>query len=162
MIRIAATLLLLLTFATTSYAAEAKFDPPEGKSGDGAEVLLQLEAKVAADVAKVGHAGFFSHWSGDYVELVDGGGIVSGNDMRKQPPWPQGALLTWMPIHAEMAASGDLGYVYGTWTFTTKDKAGRTEVEYGKYTTIWKKQKDGQWKVAASIGNSSPTPKAYK
>jgi Domain of unknown function (DUF4440) len=154
MIKIAATLLLLLTFATTSFAKR--------KSDNGTELLFQLEAKVAADVAKDGHAGFFTHWAGDYVELVDGSGIVSGDDMRKQPPWPQGALLTWTPIHGEMAASGDLGYVYGTWMFTAKDKEGKAEVEYGKYTTIWKKQKDGQWKVAASIGNSSPAPKTDK
>jgi hypothetical protein len=29
-------------------------------------------------------------------------------------------------------------------------------------TTIWKKQKDGQWKIAASMGNSNPAPKTEK
>jgi ketosteroid isomerase-like protein len=137
-------------------------DAAEAKPDKDKDLLFQLEAKVAADVAKDGHAGFFPHWAEDYVELVNGGGIVSGEDMRKQPPWPQGSLLTWTPIHAEMAASGDIGYVYGTWMFTAKGKDGKTEVEYGKYTTIWKKQKDGQWKIAASMGNSNPAPKTEK
>jgi hypothetical protein len=42
MIRIAATFLLLLTFATTPLASKAKSD-------NGKELLFQLEAKVAAD-----------------------------------------------------------------------------------------------------------------
>jgi ketosteroid isomerase-like protein len=46
--------------------------------------------------------------------------------------------------------------------FTAQDKEGKTEVECGKYTTIRKKQKDGQWKVAASIGNSSQVPRTDK
>jgi len=160
--RISATLLLLLAFATTAYAAKAKSDTFKRNSDKGTELLFQLDVKVAADVAKEGRAGFFTHWAEDYVEFVDSGDIVSGEDMRKQQPWPQGALLTWTPIHAELAASGDLGYVYGTWIFIAKDKEGKDAVEYGKYTTIWKKQKDGQWKVASSIGNSSPTPKTDK
>jgi hypothetical protein len=70
MIRIAATVLLLLPFATTSYVANAKSDAPKGKSDYGRQLLFQLEAKVAADVAKDGQAGFFTHWAGDYVELA--------------------------------------------------------------------------------------------
>jgi ketosteroid isomerase-like protein len=28
-------------------------------------------------------------------------------------------------------------------------------VEHGKYTSIWKKQKDGSWKVVLDMGNAS-------
>jgi ketosteroid isomerase-like protein len=58
-----------------------------------------------------------------------------------------------------LAASGDPGYVYGAWIFPAKDKEGKDEVEYGKYTTIWRKQKDGQCKMANNIGNSRPAQK---
>jgi ketosteroid isomerase-like protein len=82
--------------------------------------------------------------------------------MRKRAPWPEGTTLTWTPIKAEMAASGDLGYTYGTYVYTAKNKEGKVVVNYGKYTSIWKKQKDGRWKVMVDMGNSSPDPKSAK
>ena len=61
-------------------------------------------------------------------------------------------------MKAEMAASGDLGYTFGNYVATSKDKDGKVVKHYGKYVTIWKKQADGSWKVAMDTGNSSPEP----
>ena len=63
--------------------------------------------------------------------------------------------LTWTPVGADISASGDLGYTYGTYEFSSKDKDGKTVVDHGKYTSIWKKQGDGSWKVVLDMGNSS-------
>ena len=57
-----------------------------------------------------------------------------------------------------MASSGDLGYTYGNFVFKSKNKDGPT-VHYGKYMSVWRKQKDGSWKVVVDMGNSSPAPK---
>ena len=57
-----------------------------------------------------------------------------------------------------MSASGDLGYTYGTFEFSSKNKEGKPMVERGKYTSIWKKQKGGIWKVVLDMGNASPEP----
>jgi ketosteroid isomerase-like protein len=82
--------------------------------------------------------------------------------MRKRAPWPEGATLTWTPVKADMSASGDLGYTYGNYVFTAKNKQGKVVVNYGKYTSIWKKQNDGRWKVVVDMGNSSPDPGTAK
>jgi ketosteroid isomerase-like protein len=132
------------------------------KSATGADYLRQLEANFVADVAKHGHAAFLTYFAEDGVELVDGGGIDTKDAMRKQPPWPDGTALTWTPVKAEMAASGDLGYTYGNYVYTAKNKEGKLVANYGKYTSIWRKQKDGQWKVVVDMGNSSPGPKSAK
>jgi ketosteroid isomerase-like protein len=153
--RIIIAVLLLLLFAATSFARNEK-------SANGANLLLQLEASFAADVAKHGHDAFLTYFAEDGVEIVDGGGINDKDAMRKQPPWPEGTTLTWTPVHAEMAASGDLGYTYGNYVYTAKNKEGKLVANYGKYTSIWKKQKDGQWKVVVDMGNSSPDPKTGK
>lgn len=145
---------LLLFLATASFA--------KPKSAPGSDLLIQLEADFAADVAKHGHAAFITYFAEDGVEVVDGGGIDSKDDMRKQPPWPEGTTLTWTPVKAEMAVSGDLGYTYGNYVYTVKNKEGKLVANYGKYASIWKKQKDGQWKVVVDMGNSSPAPKAGK
>src|SRR5580692_1207863 len=147
--------LLVLVFAANLAATKQK--PAMGE-----ELLRQLEANFAADVAKNGHAAFLTYFAEDGVEVVDGGGFDNKDAMRKQPPWPEGTSLTWTPIKAEMSASGDLGYTYGNYIYTVKNKEGKLVANYGKYTSIWKKQKGGQWKVAVDMGNSSPDPKSAK
>jgi ketosteroid isomerase-like protein len=153
--RIATILLLLLLLTAASVGTKQK-------SLKGADLLRQLEANFSADVAKHGHNAFLTYFAEDGVELVDGGGINSKDDMRKQPPWPEGTTLTWMPVKAEMASSNDLGYTYGNYVFTAKNKEGKLVANYGKYTSIWRKQKDGQWKVVVDMGNSSPDSKLAK
>ena len=151
--KIALTVLVLL--ASVAFATAQK-------SPKTSDVLMQLEAEFAADVAQHGHSAFATHFAEDGVEVVDGGGFDSLEAIRKQPSWPEGTTLTWTPIKAEMAASGDLGYTYGNYVFTGKNKEGKLVSSYGKYTSIWRKQKDGQWKVVVDVGNSSPDPKTAK
>ena len=63
--------------------------------------------------------------------------------------------LTWSPVAADISASGDLGYTYGTFEFRSKDKEGKETVNHGKYMSVWKKQADGSWKVAVDMGNAA-------
>jgi ketosteroid isomerase-like protein len=147
------TVAFLLFFVVLSFATKQKVAPSP-------DLLIQLEAEFAADVAQHGHAAFVTHFAEEGVEVVDGGGFDTIDAIRKQPPWPEGTSLTWTPVKADMSASGDLGYTYGNYVYTAKNKEGKLVANYGKYTSIWKKQKDGQWKVVVDMGNSSPDPKA--
>jgi ketosteroid isomerase-like protein len=147
------TVAFLLFVVVLSFATKQKV-------AAGPDLLIQLEAEFAADVAQRGHAAFVTHFAEEGVEVVDGGGFDNLDAIRKQPPWPEGTTLTWTPVKADMAASGDLGYTYGNYVYTAKNKEGKPVANYGKYTSIWKKQKDGQWKVVVDMGNSSPDPKA--
>jgi ketosteroid isomerase-like protein len=62
--------------------------------------------------------------------------------------------LTWEPLKAEIAASGELGYTYGKYFFTTVDSVELTSIGY--YVSIWKKQKDGNWKFVLDGGAEGP------
>jgi ketosteroid isomerase-like protein len=141
---------MLVLFVGASLGADQK---------KGSELLFKLEADFANAVAEQGHAAFVSYFAEDGVELDDGGGIASREEISKQPTWPEGTSLSWTPIHGDMAASGDLGYTYGNYIFKSKDKEGKVVPHYGKYMSVWKKQKDGSWKVVVDMGNSSPDPK---
>lgn len=61
--------------------------------------------------------------------------------------------ISWKPVNAEVAESGDLDYTWGNWKLVATDTT-----YYGNYFTAWKKQKDGQWKVALDRGNATPKP----
>ena len=59
--------------------------------------------------------------------------------------------LVWTPALADMAASGDLGMTVGTATVHVG-----TETSYSKYLTIWRRARDGAWRVVADAGNATP------
>ena len=63
-----------------------------------------------------------------------------------------GATLTWTPTLIRVANAGDLAYDVGTYTFSFDGPDGKV-TDTGKYVTVWTKV-DGQWKIAADIGNS--------
>jgi ketosteroid isomerase-like protein len=128
----------------------------------GADTLRQLEADFMKAAADRGSQGYMSYYAEDAAELPDGEHMLQGKENIAKT---MGFLddknnhLTWTPVYADVAASGDLGYTYGTYEFRSKDKDGKPTVSYGKYASIWKKQKDGSWKVGLDMGNSSPNPK---
>ena len=63
--------------------------------------------------------------------------------------------IEWHPLKVEVAKSGDLGYSTGVYSDSVKDPAsGKTIEDHGKYLTVWKKQKDGSWKVQYDIFNT--------
>jgi uncharacterized protein (TIGR02246 family) len=65
-----------------------------------------------------------------------------------------GFSITWNTTRVEVAASGDLAYSIGTNQIEMPMPDGTTAIDRGKAVTIWKKQSDGTWKVAADIFNS--------
>ncbi len=66
--------------------------------------------------------------------------------------------VTWRPGQVEVARSGDIGFVLGTYETTMNDPEGNPRTDKGKYIEIWKKQADGSWKVAADMFNSDLPP----
>ena len=58
--------------------------------------------------------------------------------------------LEWRAKDAVVAASGELGYTYGTYKMSI-DKT--EETLSGSYVTIWKKQQDGKWKFVLDTNN---------
>ena len=92
----------------------------------------------------------------DFVKFSDGSFPLIGKkafeEFHKDKPGPK--TLTWEPVQAHVAESGDLGYTWGNWKFVLND----TTTAYGNYFTVWKKQEDGQWKMALDGGNSTPEP----
>jgi hypothetical protein len=61
-----------------------------------------------------------------------------------------GYTMTWKPNGGTVAASGELGYTYGTYLLEPSKK---DTVFYGTYVSIWKKQDDGKWKFILQSAN---------
>jgi ketosteroid isomerase-like protein len=66
-----------------------------------------------------------------------------------------GTTVSWKVSKAEVARSGDLGYIYGTYSSSQEDPKGGPAIrDNGKLVEIWKKQADGQWKCIVDTYNS--------
>ena len=67
--------------------------------------------------------------------------------------------LIWEPLFADISNSFDLGYTYGTFILTFKDETGTEQKRDGTYLTIWKKDRNGNWKWVLDNGNQGLEPK---
>ncbi len=124
---------------------------------DGTAALVKIESEFMRAAADHGSQGYMSYYADDAVEVPNGHAFLKG---KAEIAKTMGFLdspdnhLPWAPVGAGISGAGDLGYTFGTYEFSSKDKDGKPVVDHGKYTTIWKKQKDGSWKVALDMGNS--------
>ena len=60
----------------------------------------------------------------------------------------------WRATKVEVARSGDMGWVTGTYELSETDASGKPMVDTGKYLEVWKKQPDGSWKCVADMFNT--------
>jgi ketosteroid isomerase-like protein len=123
--------------------------------------LLSADRAFARDTSDRGIDGWLEGFTDDGVMLPTGAPLARGKfevravmaTILNDPT----TKLEWDPDHASVSASGDLGYTLG---HTNVVKVGATgqELVVGrlKYMTVWKRQGDGQWKVAATAGTTDP------
>jgi ketosteroid isomerase-like protein len=155
MILVVAFLVTTIVFPVTRPAVSAS---PKAT----AEVLKQLEGEFMKVAAEKGCAGYMSYYADDAVEVPNGSPLIQGKvNIAKGMGFldDKSNRLTWVPVGADISASGDLGYTYGSYEFHHKGKDGKPTVEQGKYTSIWKLQQDGVWKVVLDMSNASPEPR---
>ncbi len=124
----------------------------------GSLQLLTLEGEFAQAVAKGGGAAFASWFAEDAVTLNNGKPAVLGRArIAGNATWkPSEYQLTWQPSGAQMGPSGDMGYTWGHYDGTSKDRNGNPVTVGGRYITIWKKLPNGQWKVAMDASAEEP------
>lgn len=131
------------------------------KNTDNTEELKQEIIKSDLAMSELAtKEGFFralsQYAADDFVKLNEGTHPVIGKkefeELFRDKPGPKS--LTWVPVKADVAQSGDLGYTWGNWKFVAKDTT-----LYGNYFTVWNKQNDGKWKMTLDGGNSTPIPR---
>ena len=125
---------------------------------DPAEVLKEADRAFDLASAKGGAAAWASFFAED-GRMFTPRGIVTGRKAIEDlmaPAFRPGSSLRWKPLTAEIAASRDLGYTTGESIRLFTDDQGRKMQGTGRYVTIWRKQKDGTWKVALDTGSGEP------
>jgi hypothetical protein len=52
-------------------------------------------------------------------------------------------VVSWKTTKVEVAKSGDIGFVRGTYELTMNDTSGKPVNDRGKYLEVWEEQADG-------------------
>jgi len=139
-------------------AADAKPAAAADSEPATTDTLRQLEADFMKAAAERGAEGYMSYYADDAIEVPNGADAIHGKaNIAKTMAFlnDKNNRLTWTPTDAGISLSGDLGWTTGTYEFRSKDKDGKVKVEHGKYSSIWKKQPDGNWRVVLDMGNAS-------
>ena len=73
-----------------------------------------------------------------------------------------GLVISWKTTKVEVAKSGDLACLSGTYELTMNDPNGKPINDRGKYVEVWEKHADGKWKCGTDIWNSDLPPTSDK
>jgi ketosteroid isomerase-like protein len=138
-------LLLLLALPAASH-------PPAFEEMAAAErAFAQRAQEVSVQQA------FIEFFADDAVSFQSGTPASAQAEMRKRPVQPRdpNVLFRWEPRYGDVAASGELGWLTGPVRSGRRDAADE-KVRHGNYASIWKRQRDGRFKVIIDLGSDPP------
>lgn len=149
-------LFLFLSLLLVSTACQLMKTAPDTHAAD--ETALKnadnewSKAAGAKDVDKT-----VSYYSDDATVMPPNSPVVTSKQAIREL-WKgmlaPGSSVSWKATKVDIAKSGDLGYLSGTYETTENDARGKPMTDKGKYVEVWKKQGDGSWKCVADIFNS--------
>jgi uncharacterized protein (TIGR02246 family) len=140
--------LLLLAFIGAVSAADTKIE----------QALRDLDAKWSAAAGAKDLDKTVSYYSEDAVVMPPNAPSATTRETIRSA-WKEmlttpSAAISWKTTKVEVAKSGDLACLSGTYELAMNDGSGKPVNERGKYVEVWQKQADGTWKVVADIWNS--------
>jgi ketosteroid isomerase-like protein len=125
------------------------------------ESMVAAERRFAARAAEVGWKNaFLEFFSESSVGFAEGAVGYAKDQIRARPDPPPGHSLRWEPRWGDIAASGELGYLTGPSESRSPGRnAGRPE--HSVYTSVWKRERDGTFKVVMDVGVPVPGPAPF-
>jgi uncharacterized protein (TIGR02246 family) len=140
--------LLSFAFVGTAAAGDTKIE----------QALRDLDAKWSAAAGAKDIDKTVSYYSEDAVVMPPNAPSAKTRETIRSA-WKEmlttpGAAINWKTTKVEVAKSGDLACVSGTYEVMINDPSAKPANDHGKYVEVWKKQADGTWKVVADIWNS--------
>lgn len=129
---------------------------------DEAALLMQLDRDFDKATAEKGVDGWVAYFAPNGSMLSDTNKPTTGPSAIRtamEPVFKDSTFsLRWHPTKAEIMIPGVIGYTVGRWERIRKDKEGKWMKSSGTYSTTWKKQPDGSWKIVLDSGVSDGPP----
>ena len=134
-------------------------DVPMSRRAGALEAIRSADVDFSKDASKFGTGEAFGRYAASDAQIFSAPGeFISGPGAISQsfgPPTEKNSLV-WHPVHGEVSEAGDLGFTVGNAVFTGEREDGARIVQYSKYLTVWKKQRDGGWRYVVDGGSARP------
>ncbi len=114
-------------------------------------MLLKLEAEFSNKSAIFARTAYDEYLADDARLLRQNKEPAIGKTAAGKLMPEAGRALTWQGAMADISASGDLGYTYGSFELNTRG----VTLQHGSYVRVWKKI-NGKWKVVADVMSPDP------
>lgn len=113
--------------------------------------IIQAEAEFNQMAADQGIPAAFEAFAADDAVILRGDSLIRGKEAIKKYydrryDSKDNIVLTWKPDFVEVAASGDLGYTYGSYKYVSTEPIGNVKISTGTFHTVWQRQTDGEWR----------------
>lgn len=153
---LALALIIFFSQCTPQSSSKEQSSATDQKADEAA--LLTADSGWSVATGSKNSAAFSSYLMDDVVGMAPNAPVQNGKDaftkLMEQFFAVPGFFVKWQATKAVIAKSGDIGYTYGAYNLVLNDSTGKQMTDTGKYSTVWKKQTDGSWKVAIDIFNS--------
>jgi ketosteroid isomerase-like protein len=140
--------IILAFFVVISFYSCAEVNKPSSIDKAKNEIA-ETEKKFEAMVIEKGISDAFYFYAAEDAVIKTKDTIITGREAIKRhyDNWNyKDVKLLWSPDYVDVSASCDLGYTYGKYIFNATDTSGKQIESRGVFHTVWKKQKDGNWK----------------
>ena len=119
--------------------------------------MVEAERAFAARALVIGWKdAFLEYFSPNAVGFADGQPGSAREQIAKSPDPPKDLQLIWEPRYGDVAASGELGYLTGPVRNVRASREGG-KPRFSNYASVWKRQKDGSFKVVMDVGINTPS-----
>ena len=123
--------------------------------------MIESERAFAARALVIGwKQAFLEYFAPDALGFSEGQVGLARDQVAKNPDPPSDLQLIWEPRFGDMAGSGDLGYLTGPVRNVRASRDGG-QPRYSNYTSVWKRQRDGSFKVVMDVGINTPGPVSF-
>ena len=146
--------IFLLLFSCTALAADTTAIE---------QALRDLDAQWSAAAGAKNLEKTVSFYSADAIVMPPNAPAATSSEAIRKG-WQDllaspGLVISWKTTKVEVAKSGDLACLSGTYELTMNDASSKPVNDHGKYVEVWEKQSDGKWKCGTDIWNSDlPAP----
>ena len=131
-----------------------------GAHAEDVELEKAVGSLIAAEKAYGKLAGEKGFREASISVFADDAVIFAPNAVNGKKFWREAKndpLISWRPVFASISQSGELGYTTGPWE-SSKSRDVQKPDAFGDFVTIWRKNKDGAWKIALDVGLDHPQP----
>ena len=123
--------------------------------------MVEAERAFAARALVIGwKQAFLEYFAPDALGFDDGKVGLARDQIAKNPDPPPDLQLMWEPRFGDVSGSGDLGFLTGPVQNVRASRDGG-KPRYSNYASVWKRQRDGSFKVVMDVGINTPGPVTF-